>query len=288
MSSRTRAPSRSPPAPWPWLDSSATSNREGVAGLRFAAIVSGANVNFDRLRHIAERAELGEHRESLLAVTIPERPGSLLRFCEILGRRAITEFNYRYADDAEAHIFVGVEIGDAHGDRAGLLDALARDGYPVLDLSDNEMAKQHVRYMVGGRASRAIDEVLYRFDFPERPGALTRFLARMGRRPWNISMFHYRNQGSSYGRVLMGLQVPPTDRAAFLAFLDDVGYDYREERRTPRTGCSCGRGRACPVPARPTGRVAVSLARNCALTARFRDFGDGRPQGSPLQCGVRT
>ena len=207
--------------------------REGVVGLRFAAIVSGANVNFDRLRHIAERAELGEHRESLLAVTIPERPGSLLRFCEILGRRAITEFNYRYADEAQAHIFVGVEIGDAHGDRAGLLDTLAQDSYPVLDLSDDEMAKQHVRYMVGGRASRAIDEVLYRFDFPERPGALTHFLARMGRRPWNISMFHYRNHGSSYGRVLMGLQVPPADRAAFLAFLDDVGYDYREETANP-------------------------------------------------------
>ena len=207
--------------------------REGTTGARFAAIVSGANVNFDRLRHIAERAELGEHRERLLAVTIPERPGSLMRFCEILGRRAITEFNYRYADDDEAHIFVGVEVEDAEHGRPALLAALEGSGYPVLDLSDDEMAKQHVRYMVGGRATHAVDEVLYRFDFPERPGALTHFLAHMGRKPWNISMFHYRNHGSAYGRVLMGLQVPPGERAGFLAFLDDVGYGYREETDNP-------------------------------------------------------
>ena len=207
--------------------------REGSTGARFAAIVSGANVNFDRLRHIAERAELGERRERLLAVTIPERPGSLMRFCEILGRRAITEFNYRYADDDEAHIFVGVEVEDAEQGRPALLEALEGAGYAVLDLSDDEMAKQHVRYMVGGRAAHAVDEVLYRFDFPERPGALTHFLARMGRKPWNISMFHYRHHGSAYGRVLMGLQVPPGERAGFLAFLDDVGYGYREETANP-------------------------------------------------------
>ncbi len=207
--------------------------REGSTGARYAAIVSGANVNFDRLRHIAERAELGEHRERLLAVTIPERPGSLLRFCELLGRRAITEFNYRYADDDEAHIFVGVEVEDAEQGRPALLAALEGAGYAVLDLSDDEMAKQHVRYMVGGRAAHAVDEVLYRFDFPERPGALMHFLARMGRKPWNISMFHYRNHGSAYGRVLMGLQVPPGERAGFLAFLDDVGYGYREETANP-------------------------------------------------------
>ena len=207
--------------------------REGGTGGRFAAIVSGANVNFDRLRHIAERAELGEHRETLLAVTIPERPGSLLRFCGILGRRAITEFNYRYADDDEAHIFVGVTVGEDEGDREALLGALARDGYPVLDLSDDEMAKLHVRHMVGGRAPRATHEVLYRFDFPERPEALTNFLSHMGRRPWNISMFHYRNHGSAYGRVLMGLQVPPAERPGFLSFLDEVGYDYREETDNP-------------------------------------------------------
>ena len=207
--------------------------RERTAGQAFAAIVSGANVNFDRLRHIAERAELGEQRERLLAVTIPERSGSLLRFCGILGRRAITEFNYRYADDDDAHIFVGVEVEDAERDRPELVATLERSGYPVLDLSDNEMAKQHVRYMVGGRAPRATDEVLYRFDFPERPGALTHFLEHMGRRPWNISMFHYRNHGSSYGRVLMGLQVPPTERAGFLKFLEEVGYGYREETDNP-------------------------------------------------------
>ena len=207
--------------------------RDGQAGARFAAVVSGANVNFDRLRHIAERAELGEHRERLLAVTIPERPGSLLRFCGILGRRAITEFNYRYADDDDAHIFVGVEVEDAEHGRPELLETLERSGYPVLDLSDNEMAKQHVRYMVGGRAPRATDEVLYRFDFPERPGALTHILEHMGRRPWNISMFHYRNHGSSYGRVLMGLQVPPAERPEFMAFLEEVGYGYREETDNP-------------------------------------------------------
>ena len=207
--------------------------RDGVTGQRFAAIVSGANVNFDRLRHIAERAELGERRESLLAVTIPERPGSLLRFCELIGSRSITEFNYRYADDADAHIFVGVEISDHDADKQALIDTLERDGYPVLDLTDNEMAKLHVRYMVGGRAPRDLDEVLYRFDFPERPGALMHFLTRMGSRPWNISLFHYRNHGAAYGRVLIGLQVPQRERGDFLLFLEEVGYECREETENP-------------------------------------------------------
>ena len=207
--------------------------REDVAGQQFAAIVSGANVNFDRLRHIAERAELGEHRESLLAVTIPERPGSLLRFCDLIGKRSITEFNYRYAGDADAHIFVGVEIRDSGADKQALLDALESNGYPVLDLSDNEMAKLHVRYMVGGHAPRELDEVLYRFDFPDRPGALMHFLTRMGHKPWNISMFHYRNHGAAYGRVLIGLQVPQGERGAFQSFLDEVGYEYREETENP-------------------------------------------------------
>ena len=208
--------------------------REGGAdGRRFAAVVSGANVNFDRLRHIAQRAQLGEQRESLLAVTIPERPGSLMRFCELIGDRSITEFNYRYADEAAAHIFVGVEISDAGADKRALMDALERDGYPVLDLTDNEMAKLHVRHMVGGHAPGELDEVLYRFDFPERPGALMHFLTQMGRRPWNISMFHYRNHGSDYGRVLIGLQVPQAERANFQSFLTQVGYDYREETDNP-------------------------------------------------------
>ncbi|MCY4480722.1 MAG: threonine ammonia-lyase, biosynthetic, partial [Rhodospirillales bacterium] len=202
-------------------------------GLSFAAVVSGANVNFDRLRHIAQRAQLGEQRESLLAVTIPERPGSLMRFCELIGNRSITEFNYRYADEAAAHIFVGVEISDAGADKRALMDALERDGYPVLDLTDNEMAKLHVRHMVGGHAPGELDEVLYRFDFPERPGALMHFLTQMGRKPWNISMFHYRNHGSDYGRVLIGLQVPQAERADFQSFLAQVGYDYREETDNP-------------------------------------------------------
>ena len=206
---------------------------DSADGRRYAAIVSGANVNFDRLRHIAERAELGEQRESLLAVTIPERPGSLLRFCELIGTRSITEFNYRYADDADAHIFVGVEIHGSGNDKRAFVETLRAHGYPVLDLSENEMAKLHVRYMVGGHAPRDLDEVLYRFDFPERPGALMHFLTRMGSKPWNISMFHYRNHGSAYGRVLMGLQVPPNQRGNFLLFLDEVGYEYREETENP-------------------------------------------------------
>ena len=205
----------------------------GAGGPRFAAVVSGANVNFDRLRHIAQRAQLGEQRESLLAVTIPERPGSLMRFCELIGKRSITEFNYRYADEAAAHIFVGVEISDAGADKRALMDALERDGYPVLDLTDNEMAKLHVRHMVGGHAPGELDEVLYRFDFPERPGALMHFLTQMGRKPWNISMFHYRNHGSDYGRVLIGVQVPQAERADFQLFLAQVGYDYREETDNP-------------------------------------------------------
>ena len=200
--------------------------REGITdGRRFAAVVSGANVNFDRLRHIAQRAQLGEQREILLAVTIPERPGSLLRFCELIGKRSITEFNYRYADDADAHIFVGVEISGTGADGQSLVDSLERDGYPVLDLTDNEMAKLHVRYMVGGHAPGELDEILYRFDFPERPGALMHFLTQMGRKPWNISMFHYRNHGSDYGRVLIGLQVPQDERGDFQSFLEQVGYD---------------------------------------------------------------
>ncbi len=210
--------------------------RERIAGQRFAAIVSGANVSFGRLRHIAERAELGGHRESLLAVTIPERPGSLLGFCELIGDRAITEFNYRFAAKTGAHIFVGVEISDPRTDKRELLDTLERAGYPVLDLSDNEMAKLHVRYMVGGHAPGELDEVVYRFEFPERPGALVHFLTRMGSNPWNISMFHYRNHGSAYGRVLIGLQVPQDQRGAFQSFLDEVGYEYRAETDNPAYG----------------------------------------------------
>ena len=206
--------------------------RTGIRDERLVAIVSGANMNFDRLRHVAERAELGERREALFAVTIPERPGSFRRFCRAIGHRSITEFNYRYADPREAHVFAGIELREGDAEREALVRSLREQGYPVVDMTDNEMAKLHVRYMVGGRAPGIDDEVLYRFEFPERPGALLRFLTRMGAR-WNISLFHYRNHGSDYGRVLVGIQVPPADRRRFQAFLDGLGYPYVEETANP-------------------------------------------------------
>jgi threonine dehydratase len=198
--------------------------REGCEGRTLIAIDSGANMNFDRLRHVAERAELGEKRELLLAVTIPELPGSFRRFCELLGQRSITEFNYRYADPREAHIFVGIQLSRGSDERQQLISTLQREGYPVADMSDNEMAKMHVRYMVGGRA-QASDEQLFRFEFPERPGALLRFLNRMGQH-WNISLFHYRNHGAAFGRVLIGMQVPSSDEAALKQFLAQIGYSW--------------------------------------------------------------
>jgi threonine dehydratase len=196
------------------------------------AINSGANVNFDRLRHVAERAEIGERGEALLAVTIPERPGSYKAFIRLLGERAITEFNYRYAAGSAAQIFVGVKLKAGDREKQQILDLLAAEDLPVVDMTDNELAKLHVRYMVGGRAAEADDEVLYRFQFPERPGALLDFLE--GLRPdWNISLFHYRNHGSDYGRILAGIQVPVGERAAFLAALDRLGYDYSNETDNP-------------------------------------------------------
>ena len=206
--------------------------REGIQGETLIAIDCGANVNFDRLRHIAERAALGERREALLAVTIPERPGSLKQFCELIGQRQITEFNYRYANRSDAHIFVGMELREPDGDKQRLIQSLLDGDYPVVDMSDNEMAKLHVRYMVGGRAGAIDNEVIYRFFFPERPGALMRFLENMGVR-WNISLFHYRNHGSDYGRVLVGIQLPPDETDAFAAFLDRVGYAYTDETSNP-------------------------------------------------------
>ena len=206
--------------------------REGIRDETLVAIDSGANVNFDRLRHVAERAEIGEHREALLAVTIPERPGSFRQFCHAIGQRSVTEFNYRFANQGDAHIFVGVELADDPGDRDSLIAHLRDQGYPVIDLTDNEVAKVHIRHMVGGRAAGTESESLYRFEFPERPGALLRFLTRMGE-DWNISMFHYRNHGSAYGRVLVGMQVPAADRAAFDAFLSELGYRYEEETNNP-------------------------------------------------------
>jgi len=205
--------------------------RRGTRGKTLVAVASGANTNFDRLRFIAEEAELGEHREALLAVTIPERPGSFRKFCNTLGGNNITEFNYRIADSREAHIFVGVEVnGRAQTER--IVRNLRRHGLTTLDLSDNEMAKLHLRHMVGGRAPFAEDELLYRFEFPERPGALMGFLSRM-RSDWNISLFHYRNHGADYGRVLVGMQVPKNEMRQFRAFLRELGYPHADETRNP-------------------------------------------------------
>ena len=181
-----------------------------VSGQTFVVLNGGANVNFDRLRHIAERAAVGEQREMLLAVEIPEHPGSFKSFCEAIGRRSITEFNYRYSDSRNAHIFVGVELARGADERAEIVDKLKGLGYPLADLSDNEVAKLHVRHMVGGSAASIENERLFRFEFPERPGALVDFLTAIGTN-WNISLFHYRNHGSDYGRILAGIQVAPAE-----------------------------------------------------------------------------
>jgi len=192
------------------------------------AINSGANMNFDRLRYIAERAAIGEHREALLAVQIPERPGSFRTFCETIGNRYITEFNYRYSDSSQARIFVGVGLTGGLAERAQLIARLRELGYPVSDLSDDEVAKLHVRHMVGGLAPGLKDERLYRIEFPEQPGALLEFLRAFGSR-WNISLFHYTNPGSDYGRVLAGIQVPDTELGEFLAHLKGTGYEFWDE-----------------------------------------------------------
>ena len=195
-------------------------------------INSGANMNFDRLRHVSERAELGEQREALIAATIPERPGSFRTFCKTIGKIGITEFNYRYSDDDDAQVFAGVKLVNGLQEKEELLIKLKDNGYPVVDMTDNEMAKNHVRYMVGGRFPGVDDEVLYRFQFPERPGALLDFLTRIGKR-WNISLFHYRNHGAAYGRVLVGLQTPAQERKQLVSYLDKLGYRYWEETDNP-------------------------------------------------------
>ncbi len=206
--------------------------REGPPEGALVAIVSGANINLDRLRHVAERAELGERREVLLAATIPESPGSFRTFCHTLGRRSITEFNYRYSDAEAAHVFVGVRTDGGRQEREQILTELREAGYETVDMTDNEMAKLHVRHLVGGHANGLADERLFRFEFPERPGALQNFLDRMGR-GWNISLFHYRNHGSAYGRVLAGMQVPPEDEDALATFLAELGYVWLEETENP-------------------------------------------------------
>ncbi len=201
--------------------------REQLSNATVIAIASGANMNFDRLRHIAERAELGERREAILAVTIPERPGSFKTFCSLLGTRNITEFNYRYANQQAAHVFVGLQI--TSGDSVGtLISRLHQEKLTAIDLTDNEMAKLHVRHLVGGHAPQAKNERIYRFEFPERPGALMQFLNTLGER-WNISLFHYRNHGADYGRVLTGIQVPPEQYTNLTASLDALGYPWQDE-----------------------------------------------------------
>ncbi len=205
--------------------------KHGLQGQTLLAVDSGANINFDRLRYISERTEIGERREAILAVTIPEQPGSFKAFCAALSKRNITEFNYRMGDPSQAHIFVGVQVtGDE--DRLQLVADLSGKGYPLVDMTDNEMAKLHIRHMVGGRAVEATDEVVYRFEFPERPGALMNFLNQLGGR-WNISMFHYRNHGAAYGRVLAGMQVPEGEQKQVAQFLDDLGYVWAEETDNP-------------------------------------------------------
>ncbi|PWR23040.1 threonine dehydratase [Zavarzinia compransoris] len=196
------------------------------------AVASGANMNFDRLRHVAERAEIGEAREILLAVTIPEVPGSYRRFIQVLGDRSITEFNYRYAAGSEAHVFVGLKLNNARREKPPIVDSLTALGYRVLDMSADETAKLHIRYMVGGKSPELTDEVLLRFEFPERPGALMRFLDGVGAE-WNITLFHYRNHGADYGRVLVGIEVPPGQRPRFDAMLDALGYPHEEETGNP-------------------------------------------------------
>ena len=216
-----------------WCDRHRFRNRTLVA------IACGANMNFDRLRFVAEQAELGEEREAILAVTIPERPGSFRQFCALLGKRNVTEFNYRYADSKIAHLFVGIEVSDRH-ETAELLRAMRKRRIEAYDLSSNEMAKVHIRHLVGGHAPAAENEILYRFEFPERPGALMKFLNSMSR-GWNISLFHYRNHGADYGRVLVGMQVPPSDKAALRRFLDRLGYPSVEETANPAYRMFLGR-----------------------------------------------
>ena len=205
--------------------------RTGAINQQLIAVLSGANMNFDRLRFVAERAELGESREALFGVTIPERPGAFRAFCALLGRRVVTEFNYRLSDRNQAHIFVGVAT-ESRQHREQIGEVLRSAGYPAVDLTGDEVAKLHIRYMVGGRSSSAQDERLYRFEFPERPGALMDFLDRLGGR-WNISLFHYRNHGADFGRVLAGFEVPSTDNEEFEAFVTTLGYSFQREEGNP-------------------------------------------------------
>ena len=202
-----------------------------LRGKTFVAIACGANMNFDRLRFVAERAEVGEEREALLAVTIPEERGSFKRFCELIGPRSVTEFNYRISGADRAHVFVGLAT-HKRGESQTLARTFTRHGFDAIDLTHDELAKEHIRHMVGGRSDLARDERLYRFVFPERPGALMKFLSTM-HPGWNISLFHYRNQGADYGRILVGLQVPASDRKALQKFLEALAYPWQDESDNP-------------------------------------------------------
>jgi len=202
--------------------------QNNINGQTLIAIDSGANTNFDRLRYISERTEIGEKREAIFAVTIPENPGSYIEFCKTIGKRAITEFNYRLSENSDAHIFVGLQIATGSDDRQEIVSTLENAGYAVEDMTDNGMAKNHIRHMVGGHSPSVINEIVYRFEFPERPGALLNFLTKLAGR-WNISMFHYRNHGSAFGRVLVGLQVVESEREALEKLLDELKYNYWEE-----------------------------------------------------------
>ena len=203
-----------------------------LSGKKMATVLSGANTNFHGLRYVSERCELGEKREGLLAVTIPERKGAFFEFCQIIGGRAVTEFNYRYGDDQLANIFVGVRLAGGPEELKNIINDLRQGGYPVQDLSDDEMAKLHIRYMIGGRPSKPIQERLYSFEFPEYPGALLKFLSTLGTH-WNISMFNYRNHGADYGRVLCGFELSHDDLARFSAHLVELGYHYQDETDNP-------------------------------------------------------
>jgi len=203
-----------------------------IENKQIIAISSGANINFDRLRHVAERAEIGEKREAILGVTIPEKKDSFKEFCKALGDRSITEFNYRYSDTANAQVFTGIKLTEGDNEKHRIIHDLKKKGYEVIDLTDNELAKIHLRFMVGGHAQNINNELIYRFSFPEKPGALLHFLSCM-KGIWNISLFHYRNHGSDFGRVLIGIQVPTEEKDKFDQFLQNLGYEYWDETQNP-------------------------------------------------------
>jgi len=209
----------------------AWAKKHGVQGKTLVAVASGANMNFDRLRFVAERAEVGEQREAVLAVTLPEKPGAYKKFVALIGSHNITEFNYRFHDAAEAHVFVGMQVAN-RSEATRLVQQLQKNGYPALDLTDDEMAKLHIRHLVGGHAAQVKNELIYRFEFPERPGALMHFLNKMSA-GWNISLFHYRNHGADTGRVLVGMEVPPKEMKDFRVFLKNLGYRFWDESKNP-------------------------------------------------------